>query len=264
MIAVCALQSGAQTLTATYVELADSADRYIRSERWADAERVIVKALRHEPANKSNYLLWSNLGMVRHEQRNYEGAVMAYDIGLASAPRSTSLLSNRARTYLALGKRGEARADIEQALSLDSALQWPRKMRGILRSAEGDTVGAMRDFRIYLDRYPEDAAVDEAMGDIAARGGDIDRALELYSKAYKLEPDEEIIGKKLLTAYSYGRFDAMRKDLADAMKKYPRSGQLYLIRALYHKAMYQTEAMEQDIELARKFGVEQQTIDSFF
>ena len=49
LLSLCALHSGAQTLTATYVELADSADRYIRQERWADAERVIVKALRHEP-----------------------------------------------------------------------------------------------------------------------------------------------------------------------------------------------------------------------
>lgn len=71
---VCALSSGAQTLTATYIELADSADVYMKNERWGDAERVIVNALRHEPANKSNYMLWSNLGTVRTNMGDYDGA----------------------------------------------------------------------------------------------------------------------------------------------------------------------------------------------
>ena len=90
--AVCALQMGAQTLTATYVELADSADNYIKHERWADAERVIVKALRHEPANKSNYLLWSNLGTVRTNMGDYNGALQAFDIGLSSAPKEVIVI----------------------------------------------------------------------------------------------------------------------------------------------------------------------------
>ena len=56
--------ASSQTLTRTYIELADSADNYMKRERWEDAERMIMGALRHEPANRSNWLLWSNLGLV--------------------------------------------------------------------------------------------------------------------------------------------------------------------------------------------------------
>ena len=176
LLSLCALHSGAQTLTATYVELADSADRYIRQERWADAERVIVKALRHEPANKSNYLLWSNLGVARTEMKNYDGALEAYEIGLAMAPASTALLSNRARTYMAKGDKKEAVADLDKALSLDSTLQWPRKMRGLVRASAGDSEGALSDFRIYINRFGKDAAISEACGDIDVAKGELPAA----------------------------------------------------------------------------------------
>ena len=129
IMTVCALLSGAQTLTRTYVEYADSADRYIRNENWVDAERMIVNALRLEPANKSNYLLWSNLGIVRDRIGNTEGALQAFDIGLASAPRSTVLLANRAYTLMKTGRDKEALRDLDLALELDSTLLVPRLSR---------------------------------------------------------------------------------------------------------------------------------------
>ena len=194
-IMVCALLSGAQTLTSTYVELADSADRYIRAERWQDAERVIVKALRHEPANRSNYLLWSNLGIVRERQENYPGALEAYGIGLASAPRSTMLLTNRARTYLATGQLAAARADLDSALDVDSTLQWPRKMRGVIRAALGDLDGADADLDIYTARWGADA---ENPSDVTSMTPDnIERLKEIFhdmnSVSYRTELESETI-----------------------------------------------------------------------
>lgn len=261
LLSLCALHSGAQTLTATYVELADSADRYIRQERWADAERVIVKALRHEPANKSNYLLWSNLGVARTEMKNYDGALEAYEIGLAMAPASTALLSNRARTYMAKGDKKEAVADLDKALSLDSTLQWPRKMRGLVRASAGDSEGALSDFRIYINRFGKDAAISEACGDIDVAKGDISGAISNYREAYTLEPDADLLGKALLSAYLYGRIEEMEEDLAEGIRKNPRNGMLYLMRAMLDKAKFQNSAMEQDLQMAKDFGVNQEIYD---
>ena len=252
----CALLSGAQTLTSTYVELADSADRYIRAERWQDAERVIVKALRHEPANRSNYLLWSNLGIVRERQENYPGALEAYGIGLASAPRSTMLLTNRARTYLATGQLAAARAGLASALDVDSTLQWPRKMRGVIRAALGDLDGADADLDIYTARWGEDAAVSETRGDIRVARGDADGAIEAYREAYRLDGDPATLGRLLLSAYACGRLEEEQQALADGIRKHPRDATLYLLRAMLNKARYQTQAMEKDLKTARELGID--------
>lgn len=261
LIGICALHSGAQTLTATYVELADSADRYMRAERWADAERVIVKALRHEPANKSNYLLWANLGIVRSNMQDYDGALEACDIGLAMAPRSTSLLSNRARVLLSKGDRAAAKEDLTRALEVDSTLQWPRKMRGLLRAAEGDSAGAETDFKVYRAKYGDDAAISEAEGDMAAAAGDGDAAISHYRRAYALEPGVELLGRELLVAYSLGKIEDVAEDISEGLRKYPREGILYLMRAMLNKARYQNSAMESDLKTAREMGVDRTLYD---
>lgn len=261
-VGVCALNSGAQTLTATYVELADSADTYIARQQWADAERVIVKALRHEPANKSNFLLWSNLGIVRENQGNTDGAVEAYTIGLASAPKSTVLLTNRARAYLAGGHRSEAQSDLDAALATDSTLQWPRKMRGILRAGSGDRSGALTDLEYYEQKFGKDAIVSEALGDLTAAEGDVNGALAYYREAYKAEPDANLLSKAALTAYAFGRIEEMRDDIAEGIVRFPREGILYLMRAMIDKASYQTSAMESDLKMAKELGVDKTLYDT--
>ena len=84
LVTICAVLSG---MAQTYIQYVDSADNYIKRENWEAAERMTIAALRLKPANKLNYLLWSNLGDIRTRQQNYEGALEAFEIALASAPR---------------------------------------------------------------------------------------------------------------------------------------------------------------------------------
>lgn len=255
---VCALVSGAQTLTSTYVALADSADRYIKAERWDDAERVIIKALRHEPANKSNYLLWSNLGTVRMSQENYDGALEAFGAGLASAPRSTTLLANRARALLAKGDAEGAMADLDLALDTDSTLQWPRKMRGLLRAAMGDSTGAENDFKVYGEHFGPDADVSEARGDIAAAKCEGEQATDLYLEAYELQPDAGLLAKAAMNAYMFGHIERMDAALNEGIRRFPDAGVLFLMHAMVHQAMYQPDAMESDLKRTHELGVDEE------
>jgi len=188
---------------------------------------------------------------------DYNGALEAYGIGLVSAPKSTVLLSNRARTYIAKGDSDAAMTDLDTALAVDSTLQWPRKMRGLLKTAAGDSSGAMSDFAAYVERYGEDAAICEAEGDIATSRGDIDKAIERYRAAYRLEPDASLLGKSLITAYLFGRLDDMTDDLSEGLKRHPRDGTLYMMRAMLNKSRFQTDAMEVDLKMAKEFGVDE-------
>ena len=257
-IIVCVLTMGAQTLTATYIELADSADRYIKAERWEDAERVIIKALRHEPANRSNYLLWSNLGIVRMNRGDYPGAKEAIDIVLASAPHSTTLLTNRAKANMALNHRQEAIEDLDQVLAVDSTLQWPMKMRGMLRAIVGETERAKSELTKYEERYGKDATVSETLGDISNAGGDYDEAIKRYKEAYELEGEVATLDKMLLTAYYYGKLEAESKELERGISRHPSEGLLYLLRAMLNKSRYQSIDMERDLKIANDLGVDPQ------
>lgn len=250
ILTVCVSDLGAQTLNSEYMALIDSADNYIKAEKWASAEEMTIKALRKEPANKSNYILWANLGMIRANRDDIPGALQAYNIGLSSAPRSTILLTGRAGILLSSGLKKEAIRDLDLALEADSTLQKARRLRGLTLAVTGNAEAAEKDFSYYEKQFGKDAAIEEARGDICAAAGDQSEAIEHYRVAYDLEPDESTIIKLLTVAYLFNRLEEEEPTLNGAMRKYPRNGNLYLFRAAINRRRYQTEAMESDLKTA--------------
>lgn len=251
-------------VSATYLALADSADNYIKRERYADAERVILQALKTEPANPSNYLLFSNLGIVRTHLGNIKGALDAYEIGLARAPKSTALLTNRAYTYLADGKNDEALADFNAALQKDSLLQWPLKMRGYILLAKGDLSGAKKDFTSLMRNFPKETEALMGLGKISLAENDTDSALQYFQKALEEEPQEDAyfyvalcyLEKEKLTE----AIDIIRKGL----KKYPDAGNLYLMRARWHQLNFRNEDALVDKKIALDNDADAQLVEKYF
>lgn len=251
---ICAFSMKAQILTTEYVALADSADQYIKKENWEKAEYYIRKALKQEPANKSNYLLWANLGMVCTNRNDLPGAVQAYSIGLATAPRSTTLLTNRGSAYLAMGYYAEALADLDLALEVDSTLTRARKFRALTHASLRHNQEAISDIEIYTKGNGEEADLMNIKGDLLINLNQPEEALSCYKRAYELEPDEESAVKYLNAAYLTGKLEEESLELDKAIRKYERSGNLYLLRAALHRMKYQTTAMESDLKTARSLG----------
>lgn len=249
----------AQTLTHRYIEMADSADVYMKRERWADAERVIVTALKHEPANPSNWLMWSNLGVVRTHLENYAGAVEAYDIGLAGAPRSTVLYSNRAWTHLAFGHEREALEDIDRTLALDSLQSWPLKMRGLLRMVKQPD-RARRDLLRADSIAPDDAAVLAALGDIDAAKGRLKEASQYYEHSLRIDNNPEVSFRLLLIMTDNDDFAEAQTRTINALARWPKDPNLHLLRALQHRRNYNPQDALREKNLAIGYGADPLTV----
>ena len=71
-LAVCLLASGMPAFAQTYQELCDRAVTYTEQDSLPQAETYIRRALKLEPANPHNALLFSNLGTIQRRQRKYE------------------------------------------------------------------------------------------------------------------------------------------------------------------------------------------------
>lgn len=256
IISVCALHSGAQTFTREYEALVDSADDCIKEGDWDKAEEFLIKALKREPANKSNYLLWANLGMIRSNKGNNEGALEAFDIGLAMAPRSTALLTGRAGTYIALNRNSDALDDLNLALKVDSTLVKARKLRGLILVETGRIEPAFEDFYYYESHFGKDAFISQLKAKSYFKKGNPLKAIESLREVYELsqEPEDAI---RLLTAVSfYGNPEEYEEFISDMIKKYPSNGNIYLFRALLNKSRFQTLEAEKDLKLAEMLGVD--------
>ena len=118
-LVVCLLSGGMPVFSQTYQELCDRAVTYTEQDSLPQAEDYIRRALKLEPANPHNALLFSNLGTIQRRQRQYEQALESYNFALNIAPRAVPILLNRAAIYMELGRNNLAQADYSLVLDLE-------------------------------------------------------------------------------------------------------------------------------------------------
>lgn len=258
---VCALPGRALT----YAECVDSADYYIKREMWNDAERMTVEALRQKPALKINYILWSNLGDIRTAKGNYDEALQAFEIALTTAPdkEKPRILNNRTYTLLNIGNEEEALNNMDESLALDSIQEWPLKMRGIINLNRGNYKQAEIDFRSLLAHFPRNAAAYTGLGKIEASRGNAEKAVEYLRQSLELEQEEETWFYLVLVNIENDKLPQAKEDLLMALKRYPRSGNLYLLRGLIHKKNYENNDALIDKKIALDFGADPHLVERF-
>lgn len=245
----------------SYIEYVDSADHYIKLNKWEDAERATIAALRKMPANKLNYLLWSNLGEIRTRLGRLEDALQAFDIGLASQPRNVDLLNKRAATYLELGMDSLARCDIDSSLNIDSVQRWPLRARGLMRLSNRQYELAETDLKNLVKHFPLDDGAYKGLGQIEAIKGNSDKAIEYYDRALDIHQDDETWFYKITVKIDSGKTEQAEEDLRNALKRFPRCGNLFLLRGLIHKLKFQNEAAMIDRKLAIEYGSDPLTVE---
>lgn len=247
-----------------YLQLADSTDNYIKKERWKDAERVIKKALRLDPANSANFLLFSNLGIVRTHLGDIPGALQAYEIGLSRAPNSTAILTNRAYTYLTANRPEDALSDFNKALERDSILEWPLRMRAAIELEKGDYKSAIRDFECYNRHYALREDVMIGLGKISLATGDSQKSEEYFKKALEIDKNEETFFYVALVEMEMQKLSEAAEILRDGIAKFPQAGNLYLLRGRLHKMSFRNEEALVDKKMAINNNADPQLVELYF
>lgn len=243
-------------LKSDYMDMVDSADYYMSRSRWLDAEKFITAALRMEPANPANHLLWSNLGIVRRNRHDLKGSIEAFDIGLARAPRSTVLLSNRAYTHIEAGNDSEALLDLSTALDVDSLLELPRLARATILLNSGITGKAISDFSFLIRHNPKNPEALAGLAQCHAAEGNLPLASEVMAKACAIAPDEDFLFLSILYDIESGSTLKAADTLREALTLFPRSGKIYALRAKLHQMNYQHSEADAALKMAREFGAD--------
>lgn len=246
-----------------YIALADSADRFIKNEQWFEAEKTIIDALRLEPANFSNSLLFSNLGIVRTNRGAYKDALEAYELGLAIAPGSTVIMNNRAQTYLLQGDYDNALNDLDKSLSIDSIQEWPLLMRGQLRLHENNLKGASDDFYFLLSHFPNNFSAMEGLGRIADMENNYNEAIKYFDEALKIKDNTETRSLRILTKIKNEKYSEAAVDINESLSMYPDYADYYIWRGYLHRLNYRNEEAIADKKNAILKGADPQFVDQF-
>lgn len=261
--AILGCSSPLQATSPEYLELMETADNYIKKERWMDAESTLISALKLEPANKTNALLFSNLGVVRTEQGKYKDAIQAFDLGLSLTPDSKTLHNNRARTLMLLNDYENALSDLDESLRLDSIQEWPLQMRGLLRIGRNDLEGAKRDLNLLVRYNHNNDHAFSGLAKIAEMEGKDNDALRYYDEAITINDDPDTRSARILLKIRTNKYSEAAKDIRESIDRYPQDPVFYVWRGYLHRLNYRNEEALADKKIAINKGADPQFVEQF-
>ena len=144
---------GVQAQT-TYAGWCERAAAAIEGDSLTQAQEYIRQALRLEPSNPNNALLFSNLGTIQRRQGQYELALESYQLALNLSPMSVPILMNHATLSLELGRYDAARADYSQVIELEPHHEEALLMRAYIYMQQRVYKFARQDYDTLLRYAP--------------------------------------------------------------------------------------------------------------
>ncbi len=246
-----------------YIQKVDEAEKAGAEGKWKEAEEALLAALRSEPANPTNVLLMSNLGMIRFYMGQDSLAIATLNDAHEMAPMSVTILSNRARVLSATGYENEAYEDYDRILSLDS-LEISSRMHHCLHSLRRhDFKTAKHDFEFMERNFPSEIETQIAGATVLSGTGEFAAAIPYYSRILEKKKEPEYYGAR---AYCYLLTDALQdasNDINSALALAPDDGELYLYRAALNKMRFRPDDAEADARKAMELGVDKARVTQF-
>ena len=174
----------------TYQELSDRAIVCTEQDSLAQAENYIRQALKLEPANPHNALLFSNLGTIQRRQRDYDQALESYTYALNIAPRAVPILLNRAALNLEMGRNEQARVDYSLVLDLEKDNREALLMRAYIYVTQRDLKFARADYERLLKLDPQNYNARLGLATLEQKDGNLQKALEILNKMLVEDPQD--------------------------------------------------------------------------
>lgn len=257
-----AVENGIGLLPSEILSVVERADSAIARSDWAAAESLLTEAISLRPGDPGNVLLLSNLGIVRNQRGDDAGAVEALTDAHHIAPASVTVLSNRARVYLSMGRKNEAVADYEKVMQLDSTLIEPYFYRGMVSFSVGDLEGAEMDFERLRSMDSDAELTLVALAALHTARGENESAAGEYRRLVEMSPAAEYYSGLIENQLALERLSDAAESIAAAMELYPVDPEFYIFRALLNKKRYLYDEVRSDARRAVSLGANAQQVNA--
>ncbi|WP_303273970.1 tetratricopeptide repeat protein [uncultured Duncaniella sp.] len=259
-LAAKASENGTESL---YFKKIDEADKACAEGLWHEAENALVEALRAEPANPSNVLLISNLGIIRFNMGQDSLAIATLNDAHSMAPASVTILSNRAKVLAANGYDEEAYLDYSRIIELDSLEISARLPRCLYALRRHDFRTAKSDMEFMEQNFPGKIETEIAGAAVRSGTGDFAGAIPYYSRILLERKDPEYYSGRAYCYLLTGSHQEASDDINSALAITPADGELYLYRAALNKMRYRPADAEADARKAVELGVDKTRATQF-
>ena len=242
----------------SYKELSEQAIESIEIDSLERAEKLLLQALKLEPKNPHNALLFSNLGLVQRGLRRYDDAIESYTFALNIAPLAVPILLNRGAIYLEMGMSDRAYIDYCQVLDTDEVNAEALLMRGYIYTLRRDYKAARIDYNRLLELDEQSYSGRFGLATINQKEGKFREALDILNTLLVENPaDATLYVARAGVEEEMGHAELAMIDIEEAIRLQSTLVEAYLMRGEIYLKQKKLSLARQDFEKAISLGVPQ-------
>lgn len=247
----------AQTDTiSTYEGLITASYDALDEDKIAEAEEYLKAAMRLEPANPSNGLLFVNLGTLQRQQKKYSDAEISYTCAISLLQDNTVAYSSRASLFSEMEEYVKAVDDYTVIISRNEKDEDALYERALCRLMSNDTLGARLDLEQIDKLNPNSAKSRLGMAQVYKAMGENAMAVDLYNALIKANPKSwSLLRDRAEVYYLSRRFAAALQDINKSIEMNGKDPLSYFMRAKIRLAKNDKEYARRDLNRAIELGL---------
>ncbi|MDD6787213.1 MAG: tetratricopeptide repeat protein [Bacteroidales bacterium] len=222
------------------------------------AEQCLKNAMRLEPANPQNGLLFVNLGTIQRRLGKLQDAEISYTCAISLLDENTVAYSTRASLYAEIEQYQKAIDDYSVVISRNPEDEDALYERSLCRLMNNDTIGARLDLETIDKFNPKSAKSRLGMAMVYKAMGENAMAVELYDALIKANPKSWSLLRDRAEVYFFSkRLGAAMLDIDKSIQMNGRDPLSYFLRAKIRWAKGDREYARRDLNRAIELGLPQ-------
>lgn len=187
---------------------------YVATARPSEAAQVLRKAEGYVPDNAERRRM---MGQSELARGNTDAALQYFHCALELEPNNLDIQFDLGVGLRHAGKLDEAKAQFDEVEKRDPTYPELALERGRIFEARGEWEVAVRNYRMALEKAPQDSGLMLRLGACQVEAGHIDAAEATLTNVAKLRPNSADV------SYFLGRVDFARKRYNEALTNFQRS-----------------------------------------
>lgn len=253
----------------TYDEWCERISATIEGDSLTQAQDYIRHALRLDPSNPRNAMLFANLGTIQQRQGQYEMALESYRLALNIVPTSVPILLSHAGLSLEMGHDDNARADYSQVIELEPHHEEALVMRAYIYMRQRAYKQARQDYDTLLKYAPANYSGRLGLATLHQREHRYEEALKVLDPMlqgnvtdtlYSSTEQATIYTLRAGVEIDMQHTDQALLDLEEAIRLDNTQAEAYLMRGQIYLSQKKKQQARSDFEKAISLGVPQAEI----
>ena len=246
-----------------YGGILDKIQSAIDKSDWDSSERLIKEALKAEPANPNNFLLFSNLGTIERNLGKLDEALTNYDLALSIAPNSSTILHNRASLLIEMDSVKRALKDYEKLVELDDKDCVAHNFIGMIALEFGNFDLAKESFQKVLKVESGNMDSKRGLALLYKLNSQYNDAILLYNEIIKKENKQSNYLNRAECYIAKSEFTKAQQDLSEAQKLDPKSSDLYLLKASLAFSQFRYDDANNYAKEAIQLGADESLVQKY-